>query len=50
MGFRDLFKVRKPGNGKGFEGRVASATKTARAKKFPAKDSSANSGGKNSIK
>ena len=50
MGFRDMFKVRKPGNGGAFEGRVASATKTAKAKKFPTKDSSANSGGKNPIK
>jgi hypothetical protein len=50
MGFRSLFKVRRPGNGAGFEGRVTSATKSARAKKFPSKDNSANSFGKNPIK
>ena len=48
--FRSLFKVRKPGNGGAFEGRVASAIRTAIAKKFPSKDSSASSGGKKAVK
>ena len=48
--FTSLFKVRKPGNGGAFEKKVANAIKTVIAKKFPAKDSSANSGGKKAVK
>lgn len=50
MGLRDLFKVRRPGNGGAFEARVKSAAKSAKAKKFPVKDNSANSFGKKPIK
>lgn len=47
--FKSLFKVRRPGNGEAFEKKVASATASARAEKFPSKDSSANSGGKKAV-
>lgn len=50
MGFRSLFKVRKPGHGdkvqKGFE----AASKRSKAVKFPSKDNSQNSGGKKGVK
>lgn len=49
MGFKNLFKVRKPGNGSSFEKRVLSAIASAKAKKFPSKDNSQNSGGKKVI-
>lgn len=48
MGFRDLFKVRRPGNGEVFEKRVANARKTSMA--VPSKDNSQNSSGKKEVK
>ncbi len=50
MGFKKLFKVRKPGNGSAFEGRVSAAIKESKARKFPSEDNSQNSGGKKSVK
>ena len=50
MGFRDLFKIRQPGNGEKFEKRVESATSSARRKKFPSHDNSQNSSGKKEVK
>lgn len=50
MGFRDLFKVRKPGNGSAFESKVKAAIKTRRAQKFPSTDRTENSGGKKPVK
>jgi hypothetical protein len=49
MGFKSLFKVRKPGHGEQFEKRVKSASLRAKAVKFPGKDNSANSGGKKGV-
>lgn len=49
MGFLDLFKVRKPGNGdkvqKGFE----AASKRSQARTFPSENNSQNSGGKKPV-
>ncbi len=49
MGFKELFKVRKPGHGdsvqKGFEG----ASKRSKGRSFPSKDNSQNSGGKKPV-
>jgi hypothetical protein len=50
MGFKSLFKVRQPGHGSVFEGRVKGAIASARAKTFPKKDNSQNSGGKKGVK
>ena len=50
MKFRSMFKVRKPGNGGAFEKRVKSAVSTARAKVFPSKDNTQNSGGRKRVK
>jgi hypothetical protein len=50
MGFKSLFKVRKPGNGSAFEKRVKSAISSMRAKTFPSSDKSANSGGRKAVK
>ena len=49
MGFRDLFKVRQPGNGDKFEARVKSAASEARNKKVSSTDRSENSGGKKEV-
>lgn len=48
MGLRNLFKVRRPGNGGAFEKRVASAGKKSIS--VPSKDNSQNSSGKKSVK
>jgi len=49
MGFKDLFKVRKPGNGdavqKGFEAK----SKASKSRSFPSEDNSQNSGGKKPV-
>lgn len=50
MGFKELFKVRQPGHGETFEKRVKSAIASARAKTFPKKDNSQNSGGRKAVK
>lgn len=50
MGLRELFKVRKPGNGKSFEQRVLNAIASAKAERFPSKDHTANSYGKKGVK
>ena len=48
MGFKSLFKVRKPGHGDAWQKKAESAT---RAKvSISSKDSSRNSGGKKSIR
>ena len=49
MGFKSLFKVRKPGNGGAFEKRVKSAIASAKAKVFPSSDNTANSYGKKGV-
>ena len=49
MKLRSMFKVRQPGNGSRFEGRVKSAIASARAKVFPSYDHSQNSGGKKGV-
>lgn len=49
MGFKSLFKVRRPGNGSAFEKTVKSAIASARAKVFPSHDNSQNSGGKKAV-
>jgi hypothetical protein len=50
MGFKSLFKVRKPGNGGAFEKKVKSAIASAKAKVFPSHDNSQNSSGKGGVK
>ena len=49
MGFKDLFKVRKPGNGGSVEKAFASASKKSQSRSFPSKDNSANSSGKKGV-
>lgn len=50
MGFKNLFKVRKPGNGSGFEARVKAASVSARRTSVVKKDNSQNSSGKKGVK
>lgn len=50
MGFKDLFKVRQPGNGSKVEEAVKSAIRAARAKRVETKNNSQNSSGKKEVK
>jgi hypothetical protein len=50
MGFRDLFKVRRPGNGDAVQASFARASKESKARKFPSQDNSQTSGGKKPVK
>ena len=47
MGFRDLFKVRQPGNGDAFQKKAEAAGK--KKINIPSKDNSQNSGPKQSV-
>lgn len=49
MGFKSLFKVRRPGNGEEFENRVKAAIKASQARKFPSEDNSQNSSGRKAV-
>lgn len=49
MGFRDLFKVRKPGNGDAVQKGFEAASKRSKGVKFPSQDNSQNSGDKKSV-
>ncbi len=49
MGFKNLFKVRQPGNGQAVQDSFARASKESKARKFPSTDNSQNSGGKKSV-
>lgn len=50
MGFRDLFKVRKPGHGDKVQKQFEAASTRSKGVKFPSKDNSQNSGGKKGVK
>lgn len=49
MGFKDLFKVRKPGNGDATQKSFESASKRSQSRSFPSENNSQNSGGKKSV-
>lgn len=50
MGFKDLFKVRKPGHGDRVQKAFEAASKRSKGVKFPSKDNSQNSGDKKAVK
>lgn len=50
MGFKSLFKVRKPGNGNAVQASFARASKESKARKFPIENNSQNSSGKTQVK
>lgn len=49
MGFKSLFKVRKPGNGDSVQKGFEATSKRSKGVKFPSKDNSQNSGGKTAV-
>lgn len=49
MGFRDLFKVRQPGNGDAVQKGFENASKRSKGRSFPSQNNSQNSGGKKPI-
>lgn len=50
MGFRDLFKVRRPGHGDKVQKEFEAASKKSKKRSFPAYDNSRNSGPKQPVK
>ena len=49
LGFKSLFKVRKPGNGDSVQKGFEAASKRSQARSFQSEDNSQNSGGKKPI-
>lgn len=49
MGFKNIFKVRKPGNGDSVQKGFEAASKKSKARSFPSEDNSQNSRGKKPI-
>lgn len=49
MGFKELFKVRRPGHGGKVQKKFEAASKASKARKFPSKDNSQISGGKKGV-